>query len=271
MSRNEKDKFADALSAMHAGDVEDEHHDEEALAEPVQEQVADPVPEPEPVPKPEPVPTPVPIPKPVPGPEPVPIPQPLPPVPAPAPVPVASKPAPATTQPERSSRPSAPAISSAAPVTPTARPSRPAGPSIAKPAAPQTPATPAAPASAVRPSRPSQPVVAAPHPGDATAATVQPVSYASRRPPAKKKQSLTGSIEFRRTLIPPCLVVGGSFLLLTAIFFMLPSTAALSHASIILPLGIGIVGLMVLGVGALNMIMVKKELDSKKTRPASAQ
>lgn len=106
------------------------------------------------------------------------------------------------------------------------------------------------------------------HPGDASNTTVHPVNYAARRP-TRKNQSLFASQEFRRTLIPPCLVVGATFLLLMLIFFMLPASAALRQASIILPVGLGVTGLLLLGLGVLNMILVKKELDAAKAaKPA---
>lgn len=79
------------------------------------------------------------------------------------------------------------------------------------------------------------------------------------------------SLEYRRTLIPSCLVVGVMFPLLTIAFFLQPQTWALRHANLLIPVSIGIVGLLVLGVGVLNMLMVKKELEAQKAAASSTK
>ena len=98
-------------------------------------------------------------------------------------------------------------------------------------------------------------------PAAAEPATV--IDYAKqKKAPARK--STVASLEFRRTLIPPCLVVGIAFPILTLLFFLQPSTSALRHANVLIPIVIALVGFAVLAVGVLNMLMVKKELDAQQ-------
>jgi protein-S-isoprenylcysteine O-methyltransferase Ste14 len=94
------------------------------------------------------------------------------------------------------------------------------------------------------------------------------VSYA-RKPVARaKRKSKTGSIEFRRTLIPSCLVVGSMFVLLTILFFFQPADAALRQARVFVPIAIGVLGVVLLAVGVFNMLLVKKELERKQSQSA---
>ncbi len=172
----------------------------------------------------------------------------------------ASAPAEKTSRPARPSSPAQPVPAAPAQTpTSTTRPSRPMSPVIGSSPAANPPQT----SPQARSSRPAAPIISrAP---DATSSTVQPVNYASRKPVAKKKKkSLTGSIEFRRTMIPPCLVVGASFIVMTGLFFLQPESSALRQARVILPIGMGILGFILLAVGAFNMLLVKKELDAHR-------
>ncbi|GIW76542.1 MAG: hypothetical protein KatS3mg104_1605 [Phycisphaerae bacterium] len=81
---------------------------------------------------------------------------------------------------------------------------------------------------------------------------------------ARSRKSISGSLEFRRTLIPPCLVVGTCFIGFMLFFFFQPEDAALRQVRWVVPVGMGILGFLLLGVGVLNMFLVKKELDHRR-------
>ena len=146
----------------------------------------------------------------------------------PAPPPPAAAPAPAP----RTARPSAPVLKN--------RPSP-----VPAPAAPQ-------PAPAGRPARPAKPAAAA--------QSAAPVDYAARKPVRKKPVPYFASLDFKQTIIPPCLCVGLGFLVLTVLFFLQPATSALRMGGVLLPAGMAVVGLILLAVGVANVLIVKREL-----------
>lgn len=80
----------------------------------------------------------------------------------------------------------------------------------------------------------------------------------------RSRKSRVGSLEFRRTLIPPCLVVGTCFIGFMMFFFLQPDDAALRQVRGVVPVGIGIIGCLLLGVGVFNMLLVKNELDFRR-------
>lgn len=229
----DKDKLADALSAMFNGGHEEEHAEPEAQEHDIAEsQAADEAP---------------------PAPEPV-----------PAPAPAAAAPRPAA-QPARPSRPAAPSVATPqpAPQVPNApastrRPARPSAPTATSQSAAPSPVGPS-PVAPARAARPSAPVV------DRPPEPVAPVSYA-RKNVKPAKQALTGTIEFRRALIPSCLVLGVLFPLLTILFFARPKTDALRAIPPYLPIAMAVIGVVLLAIGALNMVLVKNELDAKKPK-----
>lgn len=228
MSRNDKDSFADALHALSAGN--DQETDEAIIEEtPLESEAVISEPTPAPV-------TPTPI----------------------APAPVATAPV----APTRSVSPMASATPQPTPAA-KQRPTRPSAPGITAPQKPTSPTSPTSPTPTPTPSapaRPSRPAAPAP------IATPAPVDYARKtvRKSASKPKFKAGSLQVRQTLIPPCLVAGGMFLLMGIAFFLQPSTFALRQISLYFPLGIGIMGAVVLALGIFNIILVKKELDRKK-------
>jgi hypothetical protein len=142
---------------------------------------------------------------------------------------------------------------------PAARPTRPSAPGVSAVRKSAAPSTTTAPTTSTAPARPSRPAAPAP------SATPAAVDYARKpvRKVVKKSKYNAGSLLFRQTLIPPCLVAGGMFVLLAIAFFLQPSTYALRQASLYFPIGIGVMGAVVLAMGIFNMILVKKELERK--------
>jgi hypothetical protein len=187
--------------------------------------------------------------------------------------PPAAAPPPPAAAPVAAPRPAAPASARPAMPTPANRPtpqpqpdlkaSRPARPTMPTPATQPVAAAPAA--APVRQSRPSAPTPAS-TPAPVAAA---PVEYARKKIVVKKKKSFMQTLEFRQTIIPSCLVFGVTCPLLTLIFFLLPETNAIRHASLVLPLSVLVVGLLLLALGVMNMLLVKKELDAQKTQNQS--
>jgi len=157
--------------------------------------------------------------------------------------------------------------------SPVARPvsrseSRPESRPVARPAvAVSTTPAPTPAAAPARPSRPSRP--SAPQPVARIEAPVQQqvVSYAARKAASKSKAAAYATSEFRRTMIPSCLVVGVMFPLMFVAFFLQPASAALRQTTILLPVGILVIGLLVLGVGMMNMMLVKKEIEAAQVKP----
>jgi hypothetical protein len=78
------------------------------------------------------------------------------------------------------------------------------------------------------------------------------------------------TLDFRRTLIPPCLVVGVGLLLCTALFYLQSPHAALRHASPLLPIGMAMIGGLVLAAGVFNMLLVRAQQASAAPAPGRA-
>jgi hypothetical protein len=74
---------------------------------------------------------------------------------------------------------------------------------------------------------------------------------------------MMSSLPFRQTIIPTCLVLGSAFLVLTLLFFVQPQSSAIRHASIVFPISLALVGVLLLVVGVLNMMLVKRELSGE--------
>jgi hypothetical protein len=217
------------------------------------------------------------------------------PPPAPVPVkPVAQKAAPAVRPTPPAGQPAA-ATPKARPVTPapqqaTARPAAPARPATtpaarAPPPAGPTPAvspvaaTPAAPgARPARPTapaaRPTAPVVAAPVPVEEPAAVIddddavivpayessklaRPSNAAAQLRAAKQKRK---NLEFRRTCIPVLLTTGALMFVFGMAKFLIGDESSLSALPNTIPLVLFVGGLVMLGLAAVNMISVQKEM-----------
>lgn len=120
-----------------------------------------------------------------------------------------------------------------------------------------------------RSARPSEPGVTQPMSESMSPSVSSGPSNYSRKSAtrARSRKSLSGSLEFRRTLIPPCLVVGTCFVGFMLFFFFQPEDAALRQIRWVVPVGMGILGFLLLGVGVLNMFLVKKELDLRRRHP----
>lgn len=150
-------------------------------------------------------------------------------------------------------------------VTPLQSSSKPSQPVINRHSSPITTNTspsPSQPAIKSRPARPdSVEIIRENTPTPLTSIPAYPKHSAGKTP---KRKLRTGSLEFRRTLIPPCLVVGICFIIFMLFFFFQPEDAALRQVRWVVPVGMGIMGCLLLGIGVLNMLLVKKELDLRQ-------
>jgi len=247
MAKNSKE-LADALGAMMNGEVpqdpsDESGHHEAPVAPPPQSQ-------PKPVAKAPPA-APAKAPQPVKAAPPPPPAAPSParpaaaatpmrrPAPVPNPVPAPPKPPAAVPQPAVVKRPSRPAVPQPAPV-----PAKPAAPSVAKPAARS-----AAPSTAP--------------------AAVEPIEYAKPASKKHKKVPFFATLEFRQTVIPPLLAGGGGLIVLGILYFLQPSDAALRQLGATVPLVVGLIGVVLIGMGVLNMTKVKQQLIERAAEKAA--
>lgn len=148
-------------------------------------------------------------------------------------------------------------------VAPLQSSSKPSQPAINRHSSPIT-TNPSPSQSAIK-SRPARPdsveIIQGNSPTPLTSIPAYPKHSAGKTPNRKLQ---TGSLEFRRTLIPPCLVVGICFIVFMLFFFFQPEDAALRQIRWVVPAGMGIMGCLLLGIGVLNMLLVKKELDIRQ-------
>lgn len=91
---------------------------------------------------------------------------------------------------------------------------------------------------------------------------------ARRRTTTLRKKPLIQSLKFRRTIIPPLLVVGISFLIMPIAWLMMDRDSLLRNAGAALPITLCVVGAVLLLLAILNMLSVRAELavSSPETR-----
>lgn len=82
--------------------------------------------------------------------------------------------------------------------------------------------------------------------------------------PAPNSAMPKSSIEFRRTLIPPCLVLGAMLIALAIAYWFQSPTATLRRFSTAVPVAAAIFGALLISLGVFNMLVVKNELDARK-------
>ncbi|MBC7783022.1 MAG: hypothetical protein H7144_04210 [Burkholderiales bacterium] len=81
---------------------------------------------------------------------------------------------------------------------------------------------------------------------------------------APKPAMQKSAIEFRRTLIPPCLVLGAMLIGLAITYWFQSPTAMLRRFSVGVPTAAAIFGALLIALGVFNMLVVKNELDARK-------
>ena len=118
-----------------------------------------------------------------------------------------------------------------------------------------------APSRPAAPGRPSGPGSASRSVGPHSAPAGAAKPAARRKPPAKA--GLFGSLGFRQTIIPICLTTGLLLIASVVLFYLQDPTAVLRQLSPAFPVLALVFGLILLGVGALNMILVQRQLAPK--------
>ncbi len=86
------------------------------------------------------------------------------------------------------------------------------------------------------------------------------------RPATPVQYSLAGSIRFRQTLIPPCLVCGTILSIFSLIYYLQPPTASIRYLEPFWAIGFGLVGVVLIGLAVTNMKIVKNQLMMQKPR-----
>lgn len=85
---------------------------------------------------------------------------------------------------------------------------------------------------------------------------------------AKKRRAINpGAIEFRRTLIPPCLVTGLGLIGVAVTLYLLPEGSLYRGLPSYIPPTLLGLGVLVLALGGINMATVARDLaELSKTR-----
>ena len=269
MAKN-NDDLANALNALAAGDVHDDHHGGSGAEHHHDEvHVAPP-----------PAPTPPPVAA-------------RPSAPKPTPKPVAPPPPQAPAAPARAARPAAPGPTPAAPTpraaapvpqrpaAPTSRPAAPtpvrptAPPPVEAPAAPVARTRPAAPVRAAAPVAPPEETYEEPGAGDSgevfddddmnMPAPSADVFRAKPKAAPKPRTHYTHTLQFKQTIIPVMLTIGVIALISAGIPYLAPAESNL--AAMKQPMFIGVmaaVGVVFLVMGVLNALQVKSSLEAMK-------
>lgn len=173
-------------------------------------------------------------------------------------------------------RPAAPAARPAAPIASAS--TEPAAPVAKRPATPTArPATPAAPN--LTPPEDLPPVDPTPDTQDAVDddAMLAPAPDASvfapkpRPAPRKARPPIFKTLEFRQTVIPIMLTTGSIMIIFSILPVVMGPDSAFADLYIWLQIAMALFGLMLLGLAALNMMQVKKELEERRAGKASTR
>jgi hypothetical protein len=160
-------------------------------------------------------------------------------------------------------------------------PQRPAAPKPNRPAEPSLSQAPAPPRASSPPSAPATPSAAPNTPadigtslanviddGDAVIVPAPDPGALAHRPPRKraKSQPLYARLSFRRTLIPILLTMGVALPGCAIWWCFLDADSPLKSISISFPITLAAVGLVLLGLGVMNMLFVKHQLEQQTPR-----
>lgn len=98
----------------------------------------------------------------------------------------------------------------------------------------------------------------------APAAPMEYLAHTPSRPRHDPRLQVLKSLHFRRTLIPILLTTGALLLILCGAVFVVGADSPFANLrkseNVWIPMGLGIAGLLLLGLAALNMLHVRSEL-----------